>query len=180
MSTQRLALTGLMTAILCVLGPIAIAVPFSPVPVTLGLLGVMLATRLLGARLGTLSCCIYMLMGFVGLPVFSGFMGGTSVLLGPTGGYLLGYVFLPLLSGLLGLCKKIPFASILGMLLGLFACYVCGTLWLGYQLELSFVSALFIGVIPYLPTDLAKLAAAWTLGGLIRKRLNKAGLFLSK
>ncbi|MBQ7775188.1 MAG: biotin transporter BioY [Lachnospiraceae bacterium] len=175
-STGNLTLIGLTTAIICILGPIAFAVPFSPVPVSLGLLAVMLATRLLGARLGFMSCLIYILVGLVGLPVFSGFTGGIGVLLGPTGGYLLGYLFLPLCTGMMNFCKHRTPARLLGMLIGLLACYFCGTLWLSHQMEISFGSALLAGVLPYLPLDLAKQGIAWFLGGLIRKRLNKAGL----
>ncbi len=177
MKTGKLALVGLAGAITCILGPFAIALPFSPVPISLGLLGIFLATSLLGAHLGTITCLTYLLIGFVGLPVFSGFTGGIGVVLGPTGGYLLGYLFIPLLAGLFTLRRRNSRPLLLiGIVAGLLLCYITGTLWLSRLLELDFKSALTIGVLPYMPADLMKLGIAWFLGHTIRKRLNKAGL----
>lgn len=177
--TKELALVGLTGAITSVLGPIAITLPFSPVPVSLGLLGIFLATGLLGCHLGTISCLIYILIGSVGLPVFSSFTGGIGVLLGPTGGYLLGYLFVPLIPGLLQ-----PFGNggryrlLTGMIFGLLLCYISGTLWLGYQMEMDFSYALSVGVLPYIPADVLKLSAAWIMSNSIRKRLFKSNLLL--
>lgn len=177
MTTNKLALVGLTGAITCILGPIALPLPFSPVPISLGLFGVFLSIFLLGPFRGTISCSIYLLIGIVGLPVFSGFTGGIGVIFGPTGGYLLGYLLIPLLSGLFTLRKHSShFLLFIGIIIGLLLCYITGTLWLGYQLGLDFYSALLIGVLPYLPADFTKLFLAWILGNTIRKRLHKAGL----
>ena len=173
-----LTLVALTTAITCILGPIAFVIPFSPVPVTLGLLGIMLATCLLGSRLGTISCLIYLLVGVVGVPVFSGFTGGIGVPLGPSGGYLLGYLWIPLCC--------IPFKSptsshpakiLPGLFKGLLLCYLCGTLWLSHQLKITFFQAFLVGTLPYLPFDIIKLFIAYFLSKSIRKRLTKAGLY---
>ena len=72
MNTKKIALIGLMTAVICVLGPISFPLPVSPVPISLGLLGVLLATYMLGMKWGTVSCLVYLLLGLVGLPVFTG------------------------------------------------------------------------------------------------------------
>ncbi len=174
----ELTLVALSTAITCILGPIAFALPFSPIPFTLGLLGIMLATCLLGPRLGFISCFIYLLVGIVGVPVFSGFTGGIGIPLGPSGGYLLGYLFIPVCCFPFGnyttsqLWKTLP-----GLLIGLSLCYVCGTLWLGYQLELTFTQAFLVGTMPYIPFDIIKLIFAYFLSKSIRKRLTKAGLY---
>lgn len=190
MSTQRNAIVGLMTSITCILGPISIAVPFSPVPISLGLFGILLTTTLLGARLGVLSCALYLLLGLVGLPVFSGFTSGIGVLLGPTGGYLLGYLVVAACSGMfyheksahrlteVSLTQKKSAYLLLGagMACGLLLCYLLGSLWLAHFMNISFGNALLIGVLPYIPADLAKLALAMWLGRLLRKRLAKANL----
>ena len=177
MSTNRLAITGLMTSITCILGPICIVVPFSPVPFSLGLFGILLTTCLLGAKLGTLSCCIYLLLGLVGLPVFSGFTSGVGVLLGPTGGYLWGYLFVSVFAGLFSGNKK---GSLLlhttSVLCGLLCCYILGSLWLAHNTNIAFTQALLIGVAPYIPLDIIKIALALWLGRLLRKRLTRAGL----
>ena len=177
MKTHTLVFVGLMTSITCILSPISIAIPISPVPITLGLFAILLSSILLGPRYGTISCLLYLLLGFVGLPVFSGFSGGAGVLLGPTGGYLCGYVFIPLLSGLFpARYRKQPRLYLLQFLPGLLLCYISGTFWLGYHLNIPFLSALAIGVLPYLPADLIKTAAALVLGRLLCKRLHRAGL----
>lgn len=177
MNTKKIALVGLMTAVICVLGPLSFPLPISPVPISLGLLGVLLAVYLLGMKWGTVSCLIYLLIGLVGVPVFSGFSGGASKLFGPTGGYLIGYIFLALIAGFFisKWTTKWPL-HLAGMVLGVAVCYLFGTLWLGQLLECSFMEALWMGVIPYIPADLVKIAITLILGGLIRKRLLKAGL----
>lgn len=177
MSTNRLAITGLMTSITCILGPICIAVPFSPVPFSLGLFGILLTTCLLGAKLGTLSCALYLLLGLVGLPVFSGFTSGVGVLLGPTGGYLFGYLFISAFAGLSGNKKGSLLLHATDLLCGLLCCYALGSLWLAHNTNISFPQALLIGVAPYVFFDICKITLALWLGRLLRKRLTKAGLF---
>lgn len=179
MTTKKLVLIGLMTSITCILGPISITMPISPVPITLGLFAIILSTYLLGAKYGTISCLIYMLLGFVGLPVFAGFVSGVGVLLGPTGGYLLGYLFITLLSDFLLRDRKYHvILHALGVLIGLILCYVLGSVWLAGYMDISFQQALLIGVLPYIPVDIIKLFLAFTLGSVIRRRLMKAAIYL--
>ncbi len=177
---NELTLVALTTAITCILGPFAFALPFSPIPFTLGLLGVFLSTFLLGPRLGVISCLIYLLVGTIGLPVFSGFTGGIAVPLGPSGGYLLGYLFI-------SVCclpfQKLRVSQLLkvlpGAMLGLLLCYLCGTFWLSYQLGITVTQAFLIGTLPYIPFDMIKLFVAYFLSNTTRKRLIKAGLFIT-
>ena len=171
-------MVALTTAITCILGPFAFALPFSPIPFTLGLLGVFLSTFLLGPRLGTISCLIYLLAGTVGLPVFSGFTGGIAVPLGPSGGYLIGYLFIPICCFPFRSLKTSPLLKILpGAMLGLLLCYFCGTFWLSRQLRISVNEAFLIGALPYIPFDIIKLFVAYFLSNTTRKRLNQAGLY---
>ncbi len=190
MSTHKIAIVGLMTSITCILGPISIVIPFSPVPISLGLFGILLTTTLLGAKLGILSCLMYLLLGLVGLPVFSGFTSGIGVLLGPTGGYLLGYLLVAACSSMFYSAKdsrRLDEAShapkkaayllqIAGMVCGLLICYLLGSLWLAHFMKITLGNALLIGVLPYIPADLLKLTLAVWLGRLLRKRLAKANL----
>ena len=172
MKTHKLTTIGLLTAILCILGPIAIVLPFSPVPVSLGTLGVLLVCLLSGAKNGTLCTMLYLFLGLAGLPVFSGFTGGVGRLLGPTGGYMLGYLFLALIGGhLASLWKKHLPLQALGLLIGMCICYLFGTLWLAYQSNMRFEAALWAGVIPYVPFDVAKIGAAQVLSKAISRRL---------
>lgn len=97
--TKQMVLIALMTAVTCVLGPLSIPLPFSPVPISLTNFAIFLAIFVLGMKNGTISFIIYLLLGAVGVPVFSSFRGGLQVLAGPTGGYLIGFIFLALIMG---------------------------------------------------------------------------------
>ena len=97
--TKQMVLIALMTAVTCVLGPLSIPLPFSPVPISLTNFAIFLAIFVLGMKNGTISFIIYLLLGAIGVPVFSSFRGGLQVLAGPTGGYLIGFIFLALIMG---------------------------------------------------------------------------------
>ena len=172
MKTYKLTTLGLFTAIICILGPLAIILPFSPIPFSLGTLGVMLACLLLGAKNGLLCTALYLLLGFAGLPVFTGFTGGAGKLLGPSGGYLIGYLLLAFVGGLLASrWKSCPFLRALGLFFGMLLCYLLGSLWLAYQAGISLNTALWMGVLPYLPFDAIKIMAALWLSRAFSKRL---------
>lgn len=99
--TTYMALCGLFAALMAVCSFICIPLGFTPVPVNLATLGVFLTGGLLGRKYGTISMTVYVLLGAVGLPIFSEFRGGLSVLVGPTGGYIIGYIAGAFLVGLL-------------------------------------------------------------------------------
>lgn len=176
-SVKQLALTGLMTAVICILGPWALHIPVSPVPISLGILGIYFVISVLGMKLGTVSVVLYILLGLAGVPVFTDFSAGPGKLLGPTGGYIVGYIFMALICGFFvdRFGKNLPL-YILGMVLGTAVCYLFGTFWLGCQLKRTFIEALMIGVIPYIPADAIKLVIAMLIGPQLRKRLLAAGL----
>ena len=181
LTTYQLALTALMTAFLCILGPWTIVVPVSPVPVSLASLAVSLTVVILGQKAGTLSCLLYLLIGILGVPVFSGFGAGVGKLLGPTGGYLNGYLLLAWIAGFFadrfaGNRLKERLGLAVGLILGTLLLYGVGTLWLGYVAQLNFSAALAAGVLPFLPGDFIKLVLALILGPQIRHRLSRAGL----
>ena len=85
-SVKDITFIGLMAALICIAGPISINLPFSPVPISLTNLAIYFAAIILGFKKGTISCIVYILIGIVGLPVFSNFSGGFSKIAGPTGG----------------------------------------------------------------------------------------------
>lgn len=178
---KQLALTGLMTAVLCILGPIALTIPFSPVPISLGFLGIYFVCSVLGRKLGSLSVSVYLLLGLAGLPVFTNFTGGPGKLFGPTGGYLIGYVFMALVCGFFvdkSSGRLLP--TLIGMGLGSLVSYLFGSAWLGCQQSIGFAEAFFLGVVPYVPFDLAKLIIGAYTGNKLRKRLLQAGLLIPK
>lgn len=169
-----LTMTALMAAVLCVLSPLAL--PIGPVPVTLCTLVIYLIPYLLGWKLGTVSCLVYLLLGLMGLPVFAGFIGGFGKLLGPTGGYLVGYLAVAVCTGLAVERSRSRVVHALGMAVGTALCYGLGTAWYCLITDSGVESALMLCVLPFLPGDLVKMAVAMTVGPMLRDRLNKAGL----
>ena len=163
--TKQMVLIALMTAVTCVLGPLSIPLPFSPVPISLTNFAIFLAIFVLGMKNGTISFIIYLLLGAVGVPVFSSFRGGLQVLAGPTGGYLIGFIFLALIMGFaLDHFDRKLVPTIIGMIIGMAVCYAFGTVWLAKLLSLSFKEGLMMGVIPYLAGDVAKIIIAAIVG----------------
>lgn len=172
-----MTLMGLMTAVICVIAPFSLNIPLSPVPISLGTLAIYFVVTVLGMKRGTASTMIYLLLGLVGIPVFSNFTGGIGKLFGPTGGYLIGYLFLAVICGFFAdkwLGNHILRFS--GMLLGTAVCYLFGTVWLAHQSSMTFFQALFTAVVPFLPGDVLKLILAMIAGHHVRKRLAKANL----
>lgn len=175
--TATLALIGLMTAIICIMGPLSIPLPFNLVPISLTNLAIFFTIYILGMKKGTISYCIYLLIGFAGLPVFSGFTGGVGKLLGPTGGYLIGFIFLALISGyFIDKWGNNMWLGMTGMVLGEIVMYIFGTVWLAYQAHMNFGAALWAGVIPFIPGDVIKIVMTIMLALQIRNRLKKAGV----
>lgn len=163
--TKQMVLIALMTAVTCVLGPLSIPLPFSPVPISLTNFAIFLAIFVLGMKSGTISFIIYLLLGAIGVPVFSSFRGGLQVLAGPTGGYLIGFIFLALIMGFaLDHFNRKLVPTIIGMIIGMAVCYAFGTVWLAKLLSLSFKEGLMMGVIPYLAGDAAKIIIAVIVG----------------
>ena len=178
--TSYMALCGLFAALMAICSLISIPLGFTPVPVNLATLGVFLAGGLLGKKYGTISIAVYVLLGAVGVPVFAGFRGGLSVLVGPTGGYIIGYIAAAFLVGLLTelLVPKAGrsagreiLACIIAMIIGLFACYLLGTLWFMISTHTGVWAALVSCVFPFLPGDALKIAAGTILTQKLRRLL---------
>ena len=145
-----------------------ISIPLT-VPVTLQTFGVFTAVGLLGGKRGTLAVLVYILMGAIGLPVFSGFTGGIGILAGTTGGYIVGFLFSALLmwgmEKLFGRNMKVLAGS---MILGLIACYAVGTFWFMtvYAASTGPVGILTVlgwCVFPFIIPDIAKIVLALVL-----------------
>ena len=173
-STSTIAMIALMTAVTCILGPLS--VPIGPVPISLTNLAIYFTVILLGWKKGTVSYVIYLLIGLVGVPVFSSFSAGPAKLFGPTGGYLIGFIFLAMISG--WFIEKFPGKRVMyfvGMVLGTAVCYALGTAWLAYEAEMTFQAALMAGVIPFTIGDIAKMIVAIIVAPMIKNPLVKAG-----
>ena len=170
-SVRKMAIIALMTAVLCILAPISIPVFISPVPISLGVLAVYLAAYVLSPVDALVSVIIFILLGTFGLPVFSGYSGGLSKLVGPTGGYIIGFLFTVYISSLFIHMKKGIIFDVIGMITGLALCYILGTIWFSYQQGKGFIVSLLLCVVPFLIGDAVKIVVAVILGTQINKRL---------
>jgi biotin transport system substrate-specific component len=138
---------------------VAIPLPFTPVPVTLQTLVVLLSAAALGSRRGPLAILLYLAEGAAGLPVFSGGRAGIGHLLGPTGGYLAGFLAAAVVVGALaeaGWTRK-PLRAVAVLLAGSACIYIPGMIWLGVSVGYTRVIAL--GLLPFLPGEGFKLTA---------------------
>ena len=157
---------GLSAAIIAVCSQISIP---ATVPFTLQTFAIFTIAGLFGAKRGTLSVLVYILLGAVGAPVFAGFTGGISTLLGNTGGYIIGFVFTALIVGIASdkfNRKAVP--MIISMLIGLIVCYAFGTAWFMFVYARN-TGAVGLGtvlgwcVIPFIIPDLVKIACAFII-----------------
>lgn len=143
-----------------------ISIPLGDQAVSLQTFAVFLTLGLLGGRDGTVTVLVYLLLGAVGLPVFSGFRGGIAVLLGPTGGYLWGFAAACLLYWIL----ENRLSRWLTMIFGILLCYACGTAWYYYMYATgALLPVIGVCVVPYLIPDAVKLLLALTLSTRLKQ-----------
>lgn len=167
--TKELVMTGMFTAVTCIMSQISI--PIQPIPFTLGLLAIFLTGALLPPRYAFLSVLSYLLLGAFGIPVFAGLKGGLQGLTGMTGGYLAGYLIIALVTSLFyQTFKKYKLLALaIGMSLSLVLCYLIGTLWFTFITGNDFYTALTLCVFPFVLFDIVKIILAISLSTLIRK-----------
>ena len=135
--------------------------PFTPVPITLQTLFVLLSGAVLGRRLGAISQAGYIILGSLGLPIFAGATGGVLYLLGPTGGYLIGFIAASyVVGGMISIKKELTFGwTILAMLTGMAVVYLLGAGWLSFVTKSNFSQTFVLGVLPFIPGAVLKLLA---------------------
>ena len=153
--TRDLSYMALMTALLVLCAWLVL--PLGPVTFTLQTFGVFAALGILGGKRGTVTVLVYLALGLVGLPVFSGFSGGPAGFMTPTGGYLLGFLAAALLYW--GLTSR-GLSQLPAMALGLLACYSLGTLWFYLLYGSDLWGILTLCVFPYIIPDILKISLA--------------------
>ena len=188
--TLELVQIAVMAAVMAVCA--WITVPYA-VPFTMQTFGVFLTLKLLGGRNGTLSVLIYLLLGAVGVPVFSGFGAGIGYLAGPTGGYLVGFVVCGLFYWAVSAIrngagftveksdsalKKLFGSDFWVLLIGLGLLYLFGTAWFVFVKgragsPMGFVSAAMVCVVPYIIPDVLKLLLANFVASRVKKAITK-------
>ncbi|GFI62357.1 biotin transporter BioY [Clostridiales bacterium] len=167
MKTRDIVLIGLFAAIICVFAPYTI--PVGDIPITLATFAIYLAAAVLGAKKGTIAVFIYILIGLIGLPVFSGFSGGIGKIAGYTGGYLIGYIPCVFISGAIidrFSDKKTVYP--IALIAGTAALYTFGTIWYMVLSGNSLKYSLMACVVPFLLGDAIKIAAASVIAANVR------------
>ncbi len=172
--TRDIAYIAICTSLICISAWITIP---GTVPFTLQTFAIFLTLGLLGAKRGMLSILIYILIGMIGLPVFSSFNSGLGVIAGPTGGYIIGFIFSSFVYFLIEkLIKNENVKMITGFILGLIVCYAIGSIWFYYVYGnnvgyMSFVSILMVCVVPFIIPDILKLLLAFIVVKNVKKRV---------
>ncbi len=188
-TVRNMAFIAVMAALICVAAPFSVPMP-GLVPISLATFAVYLAGGILGAKKGTVAVLVYILLGAVGLPVFSGGEGGFQKLFGVTGGYIIGYIPCAFIAGLfvdlffrrnnkvliknkalnwLSRAWAVP----VGMILGTVVLYAFGTAWFIIARGVTLEVALAGCVIPFLLGDSIKIVCATVITILLRDRLSK-------
>lgn len=189
-STQRIALTGMFTALLAVLSQIQIPMP-SGMPLTLQTYAVALIGFMLGSRYGAWTIGIYILAGAVGLPVFTGFQGGLGKIVGTTGGFIWGFLFLAAGCGTalqertakannIKIRREKSIAAetrrrirrILCPALGLLLCHGLGTVQFALVMDMELRRAFLLASAPYLIKDILSVTVAYVTMKALRKRMD--------
>ena len=172
MPTKRIILIAMMTCLISICSWINIP---SALPFTMQTFAVFCALLLLGGQDGLLAIFLYIFIVCIGLPALAGYKGGVGHIIGPTGGNIIGFIFTALCYCLFeSLILKHPRIKAFVLLIGLFLCYVVGTLWFQiiYEvqgLEHSVIKILSMCVFPYIVPDLLKLALAFIVCNRIRR-----------
>ena len=175
METRDITMIAQCTALMAVCSWISIP---AAVPFTMQTFGVFLAVGLLGGRRGTAAVSVYLLLGAVGLPVFSGFTGGIGHMFGATVGYIIGFLFSALVMWLIErLHGRSMKTLVLSMVAGLITCYAFGTVWFMtvYARDsgsIGLITALTWCVFPYVIPDAVKIALAAVITRRVRPHIN--------
>lgn len=173
-STREIVYIGMFAAILSILSQISIPMP-SGMPITLQTFAVALTGYVLAWKRGTASTLIYILLGAVGVPVFSGLRGGVQVLAGHTGGFIWGFVFMAILCGI-GIMQENKTVGVMIGFIGLAICHLLGVIQFAVVMEMDFLKSFLLASAPYLIKDAVSVILAYILGYRIRKSLIRANL----
>lgn len=173
---RYITISAIFTALTAILAQISLPLPFSPVPITFQVMAVYISAIILGSRMGALSQITYVLLGAVGIPIFVNFQGGLSIILGPSGGYLISYPIIAFIIGKIS-DKNLSFIPSISLLfVSLFICYGMGAFQLSFITHITIKKAILLGVLPFIPLDIIKIALAYILGNRIRAALIKTHL----
>ncbi|MBP5292788.1 MAG: biotin transporter BioY [Clostridia bacterium] len=169
---------AICAALISILAPLSF--PIGPIPITLATLGIYLTCLLLDPVEAVLAVSVYLALGIVGVPVFSGFTGGFGRIIGVTGGFIIGYLPCASLASFLSKLGRDKMLSwlwdALALISGTVLLYAAGTVWFTFMTDNTFLSSLTLCVLPFLPGDGIKIIFATALAAALRPALQKAGV----
>ena len=173
-----IVLCALFAAITAVLSQIAIPMP-SGVSVTLQTFAIALCGFYLCTARATVSTVVYVLLGAVGVPVFSGFKGGIASIVGPTGGFIIGFIAMAAISGIpfrnMPDKLRVPLRIAMGVFLGVAACHICGFVQYALVAGKDLLSSFLLVSAPYLIKDIVSVVLAYFAALAISKALKRTG-----
>lgn len=173
LTVKDMVLIAVFTALIAVCS--LIQIPVGAIPFTLQTFAIFTTAGLLGTKRGIISLIAYILLGTIGVPVFAGGKGGPAIIAGPTGGYITGFVFtIIIISVLMKFAKSDKsyinlIITMIAMILGDLACMTIGTIQFATVMKTSIAAALSYCVVPFVITDLVKMA----LSVLVINRMRK-------
>lgn len=171
LTLQDLCMIGVFTAVIVIMAQISIPMPLG-VPMTMQTFAITLAGIVLGSKKGAISALLYILIGAIGIPVFSNFTGGLQSLVGPTGGFLLSF---PIMAYIIGLGAEYRYkwkgALVFFLTLGTLVNYVFGAALYCILTSNTILVGFTACVLPFIPTAIIKAILGGMLGLSIQKRL---------
>jgi len=163
---------AICTALLAIIAPFSVPLPMMPVPLSLATAAIYVFSYILDGKRALATCMLYIMLGAVGLPIFSGFKGGIAVILGPTGGYIVGYIFLTLIiSFAVKGSKNNMTMYVLGMVIGTIVLYAFGTVWIIVSTHMEVSKAIMVCVLPFIAGDIMKMVFSVVVAKNIKNRI---------
>lgn len=166
MKTRDIVNVSMAAAFISILSLISIPLP-SGMPLTLQTFAVAFSGYYCGAKYGVCAVFIYILLGSLGLPIFSGGQAGFSVLFGATGGFLVGFLFF---AAFCGIGRKHKRLAIFFGFSGLMICHLCGTVQFAFVTDRGLIEAFLVGSLPYILKDAISVVFSYLFCDMIKKR----------
>ncbi len=157
MKTRDLTKISICVAIICISAYISFPLPFTPLMITGQTIAINLIALILTPKQSFITVLVYILLGAIGLPVYSGGASGFGALFGPTGGFLLGFLIIaPLMSYLKGEENNVKRYLSVTIFVGMLGLYIIGTVYLSIYLKISIMAAITMAVFPFIAGDIIK------------------------
>jgi biotin transport system substrate-specific component len=172
LSIKEITLIGMCAALMVIFSQIAIPVPFTVVPITLQVFGIVLLATITGKKIAPISLAVFACIGAIGLPVFSNFSGGFGVIAGPKGGYIIGFIVMAFIIGLFSE-KDNKVLIFVGAYIGTLVDYIFGVAQLMFILNLNLEQALVAGFYPFVIKDIIIIPIAVFVALAVKKSVAK-------